>query len=95
MTEENKNDGDPDEKKESPAKKSKKHQPELEKRLNKEISPFTLSDLPLSENEEEDLFATKYLYQKVLGAGSFGVVIAAVDRAHLEECAIKVIFSKS
>ena len=75
----------------SPKKKLSHQQLELEKRLNKEIAPFTLQDLPLSENEEDDLFASKYFYQKMLGAGSFGVVVAAVDRAHLEECAIKVI----
>eukprot|EP01022_Parablepharisma_sp_SALTPOND_P033504 TRINITY_DN88881_c1_g1_i1.p1 TRINITY_DN88881_c1_g1~~TRINITY_DN88881_c1_g1_i1.p1 ORF type:complete len:673 (+),score=32.44 TRINITY_DN88881_c1_g1_i1:88-2019(+) len=80
-----------DKQKTSRTKKTSRR-PELEKRFKKEIAPFTLSDLPLSENEEEDLFVTKYLYQKVLGAGSFGVVIAAVDRAHLEECAIKVLF---
>ena len=31
------------------------------------------------------------MFQKVLGAGSFGVVVAAVEREHLEQCAIKII----
>ncbi len=66
-------------------------QPELEKRLRSEIAPFNLQDLPLSLNDDEELFAERYLYQKTLGAGSFGVVVAAVDRTHLEQCAIKII----
>ncbi len=61
----------------------------LKERFKKVISPFKLSDLPLSD-EEGDLFDKRYLYQGVLGAGGFGVVVAAVDRLHLEECAIKV-----
>lgn len=78
-------------------KKERQHNPhkaemraELEKRLKSEISPFTLQDLPLSDNDQDELFAERYLFQKVLGAGSFGVVVAAVDRVHLEQCAIKV-----
>ena len=84
--------------KESPNKKHGKHRShkekveELEKRLNKEIEPFTLADLPLSDRGEEDLLGKRYLYQKVLGAGSYGVVIAAVDRIHLEQCAVTVTF---
>ena len=87
-----------EEDKESPNKKHGKHRShkekveELEKRLYKEIEPFTLADLPLCDHDEEDLFDKRYLYQKVLGAGSYGVVIAAVDRVHLEQCAIKVLF---
>jgi hypothetical protein len=69
-------------------KKSGKRE-ELEKRLQKEISPFTLADLPIGY-EENELFANTYLQPKVLGAGGYGVVVAAVEKAHLEQCAIKV-----
>ncbi len=68
---------------------AERRQDELVKRLNKEISPFTLTDLPLSGDEA--LFPGVFLFQKVLGAGSFGVVVAAVERAHLEQCAVKVL----
>jgi len=62
---------------------------ELTKRLLKEISPFTMEDLPLDIHEEE-LFKDFYAFQRILGAGSFGVVIFAIEKAHLEHCAIKV-----
>ena len=71
--------------------KSLLNQQKLEKRLKKELSPFTLVDLPLSE-DETILFTTRYLYRKILGAGSFGVVISVIDKQYLEEYAIKVFF---
>ena len=60
------------------------------KRLSKEISPFTLNNLPLNM-AEDILFSDVYCFQKVLGAGSFGVVIAAIEKIHLEHCAIKIV----
>ena len=66
-----------------------KKQIEQIKRLNKEISPFTLADLPIGEAEDA-LFSSAYMYQKILGTGSYGVVVAAVEKSHLEQCAIKV-----
>lgn len=90
MEEEKKKEETPMRQHKSKSKTKELKQKDLLKRLQKEISPFTLTDLPLSFNEEENFFAEKYLFQKVLGAGSYGVVVAAIDRAHLEQCAIKV-----
>jgi len=66
------------------------HNAKLHKRLSKELAPFTFDDLPL--NLSSDLyFSNVYIFQKVIGAGSFGVVVAAIDKSHLERCAIKII----
>eukprot|EP01022_Parablepharisma_sp_SALTPOND_P002288 TRINITY_DN1093_c0_g1_i1.p3 TRINITY_DN1093_c0_g1~~TRINITY_DN1093_c0_g1_i1.p3 ORF type:complete len:303 (-),score=27.15 TRINITY_DN1093_c0_g1_i1:2710-3618(-) len=75
----------------SPHKKSPdRRQLELTKRLNKELAPFTLEDLPLTLSDDT-LFSDTYLFQKILGAGTFGVVVAAIEKSHLEQCAIKII----
>ena len=71
--------------------KSPYHQQlELARRLTKELAPFTFDDLPLTPSEDV-LFSHIYVFQRILGAGSFGIVIAAIEKAHLEQCAIKVI----
>jgi len=62
----------------------------LKRRLSKEISPFTFEDLPLNFTGDV-VFSDLYVFQKVLGAGSFGVVFAAVEKQHLEHCAIKIV----
>lgn len=62
----------------------------LDKRLNKEIDPFTFEDLPL-DFTGDIVFSDIYMFQKVLGAGTFGVVVAAVEKQHLEQCAIKIV----
>lgn len=72
----------------TPSKRTSAQNLKLERRLTKEISPFTFLDLPLSGHS--NLFGTKYLFRKIIGTGAFGVVISAIDRELLEDQAIKV-----
>jgi len=69
-------------------KRSLEQRLKLERRLAKEMSPFTFIDLPLSYSGE--LFGSKYLFKGILGAGAFGLVISAIDHTYLEVQAIKV-----
>ena len=62
----------------------------LKKRLLKEIEPFNINDLPLDPNGDL-VFSDVYCFSKVIGAGSFGVVISVIERTHLEQYAIKII----
>jgi len=62
----------------------------LKKRLMSELAPFTLENLPL--NLSGDVFFNNlYAFHNVLGAGAYGIVISAIEKKHLEQCAIKII----
>lgn len=66
----------------------------LYRRLSKELSPFTFDDLPL-DSTGDTVFSDLYMFQRVLGAGSFGVVVAAVEKLHLEQCAVKIVSKRN
>lgn len=40
--------------------------------------------------DEKVKFSDLFIFQKVLGNGSFGVVVSALQKPHLKECAVKV-----
>ena len=67
-----------------------RHKAELSKRLGRELNPYTINDLPLNSSGDL-LFPDVYIFQRIIGAGSFGVVVAAVEKSHLEQCAIKIL----
>ena len=49
----------------------------------------------LFEIEKDDInskFSDFFLFQSILGLGSFGVVVAAISKSTNEECAVKVYF---
>eukprot|EP00826_Nyctotherus_ovalis_P015209 TRINITY_DN14305_c0_g1_i1.p1 TRINITY_DN14305_c0_g1~~TRINITY_DN14305_c0_g1_i1.p1 ORF type:complete len:241 (+),score=45.04 TRINITY_DN14305_c0_g1_i1:222-944(+) len=66
----------------------------LYRRLNKEMDPFTFNDLPL-DSAGDTVFSDLYIFQGVIGAGSFGIVVAAVEKLHLEQCAIKIVSKRA
>jgi len=45
--------------------------------------------------DEKVKFSDFFIFQKVLGNGSFGVVVSALQKPHMKECAVKIILKKS
>jgi len=45
------------------------------------------------EGDDKVKFSDFFHFQRVLGNGSFGVVVAAFQKPHMKECAVKVDFS--
>ena len=62
----------------------------LEERLTAELAPFSLQELPINYTRDT-YFPDIYEFHQILGAGGFGVVIAAFDRANDKEYAIKIV----
>lgn len=49
--------------------------------------------IQFDEGDEKVKFSDLFHFHKVLGSGSFGVVVAAFQKPHMKECAVKVDFS--
>jgi serine/threonine protein kinase len=62
----------------------------LTNRLAQELSPFTIEDLPLDYSANTS-FSDIYSFQRVLGAGGFGVVVSALECRYDRQWAIKII----
>jgi len=45
------------------------------------------------EGDEKVKFSDFFHFKKVLGNGSFGVVVSALQKSNMKECAVKVDFS--
>ena len=43
--------------------------------------------------DEKVKFSDFFIFQKILGNGSFGVVVSALQKPHMKECAVKVFIS--